>query len=60
MIVFSSVEKSLKKSLSYLLRNNRTGDRGRKYLLKNLNYPFVLNTKQYWEIKNKIFKNIKH
>ena len=39
--------------LNYLLRNNRIGDRDRKYLHKNLNCPFVLNTQQYCEIKNK-------
>ena len=40
----SSVEKWFKKSLNYLLRNNRIGDRGRKYLNENLYWPFVLTT----------------
>ena len=42
----SSVEKWFKffKLLNYLLRKNRNGDRDRKYLHKNLNCPFVLNT----------------
>ena len=35
----SSVEKWFK-----WFRNNRNGDRDRKYLHKNLNCPFVLNT----------------